>query len=293
MISCLPERGRLPHVHVVERAPKPLVGLPHCVQGDRLLHDRTPHRVPGRVPARRRRDARHRGLRAVHAVPVRPQRDVPQQHRQRHEQRSRLLGRLPVVHGIREAWDRLEVLPDAVRALPYRGHDLPLPLAEERPEPARVDVLRKQQEVPRTELEVVRELVHELEDAVDELEEDRRELSLVAPLLVPSLAVAATGVEGVAEREEVLLDERAEPLDRPVVRIEQELGERGDLTRPIPTVLCRRERRCDTSKCFFFRKTGNKRRAREHRGRIRYRGNGGTRRKKKLTLQCTRTGSLL
>ena len=243
-ISFLSKCGRLPHVNVVERAPQPVIGPPHGVQGDRLLHDGTHHRVPRRVPARRRRDAGHGGLGAVHAVPVRPQRNVPEQHRQRHEQRARLLGRLPVVHGIHEARDRLEVLPDAVRPLPYRRHHLPLPLAvaKERPEPARVDVLRKQQQVPRAELEVVRELVHELVDAVDELEEDRRELSIVAALLVPALAVAAPGVEGVAEREEVLLDERAEPLDRPVVRIEQELGERGDLARPIPPVLLSPER---------------------------------------------------
>jgi hypothetical protein len=61
--------------------------------------------------------------------------------------------------------------------------------------------------------------IHQLINAVQKLQKDWRKFPLVAALLVLALAVAASGVEWMAEGEKILFDEGAKSLPRSVVWI--------------------------------------------------------------------------
>ena len=75
------------------------------------------------------------------------------------------------------------------------------------------------QQEPLAELEGGRMSSRQLPDAIDQLRENGRRLLLVA------LQVTAPIGEFVTERKPILLDQRLESLQGPVIRVQQDLGQ--------------------------------------------------------------------
>ena len=105
-------------------------------------------------------------------------------------------------------------------------------VAQERAEQARVGVQAELEQHGLVELEGGGKLTRELIDAVEPLEKDRT--AFVDVRVVGGVAVALR--ELVAVEEPVDLDERAKARYAAIVRVEEELGEREYLRRPIPAV---------------------------------------------------------